>query len=86
MYQARRGWTVDFLCQTAASDVSAGHQAIKPPEPPEDAKEVLSFHAMVDSCTRRALALGCWLEPLVGFLRHPAPEACSARSSSQGSN
>ena len=44
--------------------------ANKPPEPTEEAKAVLSFHAMVDACTNRTLAL-VPLEPLVGFLRHP---------------
>ncbi len=41
-----------------------------PPEPPEEAKEVLSFHALQDACTHRVLELRP-MEPLVGFLRHP---------------
>ena len=44
--------------------------AHSPPEPTEEAKEVLSFHATMDSCTGRTLSLSP-LEPLVGFLRHP---------------
>ena len=48
----------------------AHRSANKPPEPSEDATEVLSFHAMVDSCTKRVLER-VPIEPLVGFLRHP---------------
>jgi len=41
-----------------------------PPEPEDEAKEALSFHATVDACTGRTLSLAP-IEPLVGFLRHP---------------
>ena len=41
-----------------------------PPEPPEEATEVLSFHAIVDACTGRTTSFAP-IEPLVGFLRHP---------------
>ena len=45
-------------------------RATKPPEPPEEAKEILSFHATINACTGRPVALDP-IEPLVGFLRHP---------------
>ena len=41
-----------------------------PPEPTDEAKGVLSYHATVDACTGRTLSLAP-IEPLVGFLRHP---------------
>ena len=43
---------------------------IEPPAPAVEAEQVLSFHVLVNACTRRALSL-VPLEPLVGFLRHP---------------
>ncbi len=41
-----------------------------PPEPAEEATEVLSSHAIVDACTGRTTSFEP-IEPLVGFLRHP---------------
>jgi hypothetical protein len=41
-----------------------------PPEPPEEATEVVSFFAIVDACSKRTTSFRP-IEPLVGFLRHP---------------
>jgi hypothetical protein len=88
-----RNWTqgCDFMAQESASIKAwlefarqrrpAYRWANKPPNPLEEAKEVLSFYATLDACTKRALSLEP-IEPLVGFLRHPeahCPQFPSAR-------
>lgn len=45
-------------------------QRTPPPLPLEEAKQALSFHAVLDACTNETLAL-IPIEPLVGFLRNP---------------
>ena len=48
-----------------------------PPVPLEEAKQALSFHAVLDACTNETLAL-IPIEPLVGFLRDPRTHCYTA--------